>query len=268
MSASGAPAATSAAETASVRGVAFGWAKVAVSMTMPGHERRREGSLARRERDAEPGARGGRPSRRSPRRRGRSSRSARSRRSRRGDRRPPSATPRRARRGAGRPRRSARATRSRTTTRRSYAPSGSGSVRNASMPGRKRRRRAVGRCRRGWSGRRARRRGCATASEAPSVSASGFSWLTARTRRAAAMRSTTGPGTSADHGPRSIEAVIPSSASPPRRGPSASSGGRLRGRPRTRPRRRRIRRRPDGSGSAATRRRSRRPARLRSRSNR
>ena len=35
MSDSGAPASTSAAETASVRGVAFGWAKVAVSMTMP-----------------------------------------------------------------------------------------------------------------------------------------------------------------------------------------------------------------------------------------
>ena len=32
---SGAPASTSAAATASVRGVAFGWAKVAVSMTMP-----------------------------------------------------------------------------------------------------------------------------------------------------------------------------------------------------------------------------------------
>ena len=35
MSDSGAPASTSAAETASVRGVAFGWAKVAVSITMP-----------------------------------------------------------------------------------------------------------------------------------------------------------------------------------------------------------------------------------------
>ena len=35
MSESGAPASTSAAETASVRGVAFGWAKVAVSITMP-----------------------------------------------------------------------------------------------------------------------------------------------------------------------------------------------------------------------------------------
>ena len=35
MSDSGAPASTRAAETASVRGVAFGWAKVAVSMTMP-----------------------------------------------------------------------------------------------------------------------------------------------------------------------------------------------------------------------------------------
>ena len=35
MSDSGAPASTSAADTASVRGVAFGWANVAVSMTMP-----------------------------------------------------------------------------------------------------------------------------------------------------------------------------------------------------------------------------------------
>ena len=35
MSDSGAPASTRAAETASVRGVVFGWAKVAVSMTMP-----------------------------------------------------------------------------------------------------------------------------------------------------------------------------------------------------------------------------------------
>ena len=35
MSDSGAPASTSQAETASVRGVAFGWANVAVSMTMP-----------------------------------------------------------------------------------------------------------------------------------------------------------------------------------------------------------------------------------------
>ena len=35
MSESGAPASTSAAATASVRGVALGWAKVAVSMTMP-----------------------------------------------------------------------------------------------------------------------------------------------------------------------------------------------------------------------------------------
>ena len=35
MSDSGAPASTSAAATASVRGVAFGCAKVAVSMTMP-----------------------------------------------------------------------------------------------------------------------------------------------------------------------------------------------------------------------------------------
>ena len=35
MSESGAPASTSAAETTSVRGVAFGWAKVAVSITMP-----------------------------------------------------------------------------------------------------------------------------------------------------------------------------------------------------------------------------------------
>ena len=35
MSDSGAPASTSAAETTRVRGVAFGWAKVAVSMTMP-----------------------------------------------------------------------------------------------------------------------------------------------------------------------------------------------------------------------------------------
>ena len=35
MSDSGAPASTSAADTASVRGVALGWAKVAVSMTMP-----------------------------------------------------------------------------------------------------------------------------------------------------------------------------------------------------------------------------------------
>ena len=35
MSASGAPASTSAADTTRVRGVAFGWAKVAVSITMP-----------------------------------------------------------------------------------------------------------------------------------------------------------------------------------------------------------------------------------------
>ena len=35
MSDSGAPASTSAAETIRVRGVAFGWAKVAVSITMP-----------------------------------------------------------------------------------------------------------------------------------------------------------------------------------------------------------------------------------------
>ena len=35
MSDSGAPASTSAADTARVRGVAFGWANVAVSMTIP-----------------------------------------------------------------------------------------------------------------------------------------------------------------------------------------------------------------------------------------
>ena len=35
MSASGAPASTSAADTTRVRGVAFGWAKVAVSIAMP-----------------------------------------------------------------------------------------------------------------------------------------------------------------------------------------------------------------------------------------
>ena len=35
MSDSGAPASTRAADDASVRGVAFGWAKVAVSMTIP-----------------------------------------------------------------------------------------------------------------------------------------------------------------------------------------------------------------------------------------
>jgi hypothetical protein len=35
MSDSGAPASTSAAATSSVRGVAFGWANVAVSITMP-----------------------------------------------------------------------------------------------------------------------------------------------------------------------------------------------------------------------------------------
>ena len=67
MSDSGAPASTSAAETASVRGVAFGWAKVAVSMTMPPIERGRERPVPERERLAEAGrqqrdhlARGGR----------------------------------------------------------------------------------------------------------------------------------------------------------------------------------------------------------------
>ena len=55
MSDSGAPASTSAADTASVRGVALGCAKVAVSMTMPAIERGRERPVAGLERDAEAG---------------------------------------------------------------------------------------------------------------------------------------------------------------------------------------------------------------------
>ena len=54
MSDSGAPASTSAAATASVRGVAFGWAKVAVSMTMPGHQLGGQRAVVEVERHAEP----------------------------------------------------------------------------------------------------------------------------------------------------------------------------------------------------------------------
>ena len=74
MSESGAPASTRAADTASVRGVAFGWAKVAVSMTMPAIRAAAQRPAAGVERQAEPGRPAARPSRRSPPRRARSSR--------------------------------------------------------------------------------------------------------------------------------------------------------------------------------------------------
>ena len=54
MSDSGAPASTRAAETTSVRGVAFGWAKVAVSMTMPAISAAASAPSSGVERDAEP----------------------------------------------------------------------------------------------------------------------------------------------------------------------------------------------------------------------
>ena len=73
MSDRGAPASTSAAETTKVRGVAFGWANVAVSITIPAISavpaRRR-----RVERHPDPQRPAGRPSRRWPPRLGRSNR--------------------------------------------------------------------------------------------------------------------------------------------------------------------------------------------------
>ena len=74
MSDSGAPASTSAAETTSVRGVAFGWAKVAVSMTMPAIRSAASAPSSASSGDAEPAGEQRRPSRTSPRLPGRSSR--------------------------------------------------------------------------------------------------------------------------------------------------------------------------------------------------
>ncbi len=54
MSDSGAPASTRAAETARVRGVAFGWAKVAVSMTIPAIRAAASDAVAAVERQPEP----------------------------------------------------------------------------------------------------------------------------------------------------------------------------------------------------------------------
>ena len=65
MSDSGAPASTSAADTASVRGVAFGWANVAVSITMPGHQGGGERSVAFRRAARRAGPPAASPSRRS-----------------------------------------------------------------------------------------------------------------------------------------------------------------------------------------------------------
>ncbi len=74
MSDSGAPASTSAADTASVRGVAFGWANVAVSMTMPAISTRGQRPIARHRAGSRAGRRAAPPARTSRRPPGRSSR--------------------------------------------------------------------------------------------------------------------------------------------------------------------------------------------------
>ena len=184
MSDSGAPASTSAAETASVRGVAFGCANVAVSMTMPAisaaarpppvgverhaEARREQGDhlAGRRGVGVDPVGRAGRVVR--------------------GvvvdDR--PAAAARTGPGGAPRPRRPARASRSRRARAGRTRRRGSGSVRNRSMPGRKAYSGGAGSVHTASPGHRGPPPGATTPRTAPSVSASGFSWLTASTRRA------------------------------------------------------------------------------------
>ena len=208
MSDSGAPAATSAEDTASVRGVALGWANVAVSMTIPaisaaasapspvpsGTPSRAASSVTISHVAAEPG----------------SIQSAV----------PPSAfeawwsmitrgsvVNRSGCRCATAPTRSAEPQSTRTS--RSYVSAGSGSVRNRSTPAMNAYSGGTGSVEIAVARAPHASRIAHTPSAAPSVSASGFSWLTTSALRAVVSRARTGAGTaSRARAVRSIASVI------------------------------------------------------------
>ena len=195
MSESGAPASTSAAETASVRGVAFGWANVAVSMTMPAIRAVGQRAVVGVERDAEPdreqrdhlARRGGVPDR-SSRPRPRASFEAWWSMMTRG-RRPNSSACRS-------PTSPTRVERAAVGDHEQVVVGVGVRVGPEALDARQEvvERRDRVRCRPGRPPRRAPRRGARRRASRPSVSASGFSWLTARTRRAPRSRSTTTVG--------------------------------------------------------------------------